>query len=262
VSAPIDKFITPAGVETHLYEGGSGEPLLFLHGMSTADIWLPFHNELAKHNTVYAPDHPGFGRSAMPDWFDQMDDMVLHYAALLDELKIEKVNLVGFSLGGWIAAEFAAFYPERVNKLTLISAAGLRVAGAPIVDLFACSAEKLAALCFKDLSNVMTLFGHLMADPLKLVLRDYRERTMLARLAWNPGYGPKLARRLARFDGPALIIWGEDDQLIPSAHAHAYQQLIKNARVEMLADCGHMPTVERAAETACLINDFLAQGRD
>lgn len=260
MSAPNDSILQVADVDTHLRVGGAGDPLLFLHGFASSDLWLPFHEELSQSFTVYAPDHPGFGQSSMPDWLDKMEDMVIHYAMLLDTLKLSSVHLVGFSLGGWIAAEFASFYPERVKSLTLINAAGLRVKGAPIVDLFAHSAEQLAAICFNDLRNAMVLVGD-MSDPLKLFLKDYRERTMLARLAWNPGYSPKLARRLQRVKSPALIIWGEQDRLIPSAHGEAYRAAIPDARLEVIKGCGHMPVIECAPETARLIRDFINEGR-
>jgi pimeloyl-ACP methyl ester carboxylesterase len=261
MNALTEKFITVADVETHLRVGGNGEPLLFLHGGGTADIWLPFHEELAHRHTVYAPDHPGFGRSAMPDWLDAMEDLVIHYATMLDELKLSRVNLAGFSLGGWIAAEFASFYPERVNRLALISAAGLRVAGAPITDIFALGPEELAMVSFHDISKAMVLMGD-MSDPLGRFLQDYRERTMMARLAWNPGYSPKLARRLRRITAPTLIIWGKDDRLIPSAHGEAYRSAIANARLELLPDCGHLPIVECADQTAQLLSDFFAKERE
>jgi pimeloyl-ACP methyl ester carboxylesterase len=259
VSVPTEKFIKVAEVETHMRSGGSGAPVLFFHGVGTADIWLPFHDELAKSYTVYAPDHPGFGRSSLPNWFDSMDDVIIHYAMLLDELKLGPVKLVGYSLGGWMAAEFASFFPERVEKLVLIDAAGLRVPGHPITDLFALSPEELATLCFNDLSTAMVLMGDI-TDPISWVIRDYRERTTLALLAWNPGYSPKLARRLQRVTAPTLVLWGEDDRLIPIAHGEAYRDAIAGARLEIVPNCGHVPIVECVSETARLISDFFAKG--
>jgi pimeloyl-ACP methyl ester carboxylesterase len=259
VSAPTEKFITVAEVETHLRSGGGGEPVLFLHGVGTADIWLPFHDELSGKYTVYSPDHPGFGRSSLPDWMDSMDDFIIHYAMLLDELKLDKVKLIGYSLGGWMAAEFASFFPDRVEKLVLIDSAGLRVPGAPITDLFAMSPEQLAALCFNDLSTAMVLIGDI-SDPISWAIKDYHERTTLALLAWNPGYSPKLARRLQRVKAPTLVIWGEDDRLIPRAHGEAYRDAIEGARLEIVPNCGHVPIVERASKTAQLILDFFAKG--
>ncbi|MEW6731622.1 MAG: alpha/beta fold hydrolase, partial [Acidobacteriota bacterium] len=223
-----------------------------------ADLWLPFHTHLAQNHTVYFPDHPGFGRSSLPDWFDHMDDFILHYAMLIDELKLAPVDLVGYSLGGWIAAEFASFFPERVRSLVLIDAAGLRVSGAPIVDVFALSPEQLFATCFTDITQGLALIGD-MSDPLGRFLKDYQERTTLALLAWNPGYSPKLVRRLRRVNVPTLIIWGEEDRLIPRAHGEAYRDAIANARLEIIASCGHVPIVERAEQTAQLIREFLIQ---
>jgi len=123
------------------------------------------------------------------------------------------------------------------------------VSGAPIKDVFALAPEQLAMLCFNDLSSAMLLMGD-MSDPIARVIQDYRERTTMAMLAWNPGYSPKLARRLRRLSAPTLIIWGEDDRLIPIDHGKAYRDAIAGSRLERVANCGHVPIVERASETA------------
>lgn len=256
----VDKTLTINDVETHIKIGGTGAPLLFLHGFSLGNLWLPFHDQLAEHFTVYAPDHPGAGLSGMPDWFDTMDDMVLHYISLLNELQLDKVTVVGLSFGGWLAAELASFYPERIDHLVLLAAAGLRVPNSPVADLFAMSPEQLFSICFQDLSHAMALMSQIdMSDPIKLILADYRERTMLARLAWNPGYSPKLARRLARVTAPSLVIWGKEDRLIPAAHGTAYQAALPNARLEIIEDCGHIPILEATETTIKLIQEFLSQ---
>ena len=108
---------------------GSGEPVLFLHGAGSTRMWLPFYERLSQSVDLIAPEHPGFGDTAFPDWLDGFDDLVLHYRDFLELLSLERVHLVGFSLGGWIASELAIFYPERLKSLTLITPAGLAPAG-------------------------------------------------------------------------------------------------------------------------------------
>ena len=81
---------------------------------------------------MIAPEHPGYGETEMPEWLDGFEDLVIHYDELLDVLGLDQVHVVGYSLGGWLAAEFAAFYPKRLKSLTLMVPAGLRIEGKPI----------------------------------------------------------------------------------------------------------------------------------
>lgn len=258
-----DKFITVANVKTRIKIAGQGEAIVFLHGMAMADLWLPFHQQLANSFTLYAPDHPGFGLSDNPEWFDTMEDFVIHYIDLLNNLDLSSVTLVGHSLGGWIAAELASFFPERVKKLVLIAPSGLRLTKAPITDIFARSPEQLAMLCFKDISKAMIVAGQRdMSNMKKLFLQDYRERTMVAKLAWSLGYNPKLLPRLRRVSSPTLVIWGKDDQLISTAYGEAYTSAITGAKLALLDDCGHMPIVEQTEQTIDLIKEFVTKEQD
>ncbi len=260
MSNVIEEFISISNVETHLKIAGQGSPLLYLHGLGLSNLWLPFHQALAEHYKVYAPDHPGFGLSSNPDWFDSMEDFIIHYVELLDVLNLSSINLVGHSLGGWIAAEIASFFPDRINKLVLIAAGGLRVAGSPITDIFALSPELLPMVCFEDPNKAMVIASQRdMSNIQKLILQDYRERTMAAKLAWKLGYNPKLARRLRRACMPTLIVWGKNDKIVSTAHAQQYCNLIPNAKLAIIDECGHVPIVEQSEQTTNLILEFLNQ---
>src|SRR5579885_1858091 len=116
-SADRKHYIDVSGKRNQILTGGSGEPLLYLHGSGGEwMIWLPFNDGLSKHYTVIAPMHPGFGESEGLDQTDGMEDLIFHYLDFLQAMELEKVNLVGTSLGGWIALEFAMRYPEKINK--------------------------------------------------------------------------------------------------------------------------------------------------
>lgn len=256
----LKKFITVADIKTSIKISGQGQAVVFFHGMGMSDLWLTFHEKLAESFTLYAPDHPGFGLSDKAEEFDSMEDFILHYVDLFGALDLSSVNLVGHSLGGWIAAELASFFPQIVKNLVLIAPSGLRIAKNPIVDVFALSPEQLAMICFNDLSKAMEVMSQRdMSDMKKLALQDYRERTMVAKLAWTLGYSPKLEKRLRRISSPSLIIWGKDDQLISSAYGEAYKNAIPNAKLALLDDCGHVPVVEQVDKTVDLIKDFLAK---
>ncbi len=129
---------------------GSGEPVVFLHGAGSTRMWLPFYERLSQSVDLIAPEHPGFGDTAFPDWLDGFDDLVLHYRDFLELLSLERVHLVGFSLGGWIASELAIFYPERLKSLTLITPAGLHLPEAPRPNLFAMPPEEIPGMLFGD----------------------------------------------------------------------------------------------------------------
>jgi pimeloyl-ACP methyl ester carboxylesterase len=130
-------FVDVRGVRTHVLKGGRGRPLLVLHPEFAANMWAPYHDALAAQFFVLAPDHLGFGESERPDWLDTIDDLVFHYVDLLDLLRIERLSIVGTSLGGWIAAAIAIAHPERVERLVLAAPAGVKVDGDARFDFFA-----------------------------------------------------------------------------------------------------------------------------
>ncbi|HEX4862761.1 MAG TPA: alpha/beta fold hydrolase, partial [Acidimicrobiales bacterium] len=121
------EWIDVDGLATAYRREGSGEPLLFLNGERGTRSWLPVCEELAKSFDVILPEHPGFGDTEMPEWLSGFDDLVLHYDALLRALGLEKVHLVGHSVGAWIAADLGVFYPERFASLSLVTPTGVRL---------------------------------------------------------------------------------------------------------------------------------------
>jgi pimeloyl-ACP methyl ester carboxylesterase len=254
------KMIDLGDRKVQVMEGGEGEPFVYLHSAYGENLWLPFHQRLAEKFHVIAPAHPGFAQSEGFEDIDSMEDMVFHYTDLLDHLGLEKVNIGGVSLGGWIAAEFATRYPDRVKKLVLGCPAGLWLVDHPMTDMFALMRrpERLRAVLFHDADSALAQML-IPAEPAEdQMIEAYKAMAATARLAWNPpGHNPKLARRLGRIKSPALIIWGDDDGLIPTAYAQEWARHIKNARVEIIKDCGHMIMFEGEAEFVRAITEFL-----
>lgn len=259
-AAPRDKIertVNVRGIETHLFEAGpqTAPPLLYLHGTFLGNLWLGYHQRLAQRFHLFAPDTPGFGLTQRPDWMRDMSDYTLYFRDLLDTLGLEKPIFVGHSLGGWMAAEVAVWFPERVHKLVLSNAAGIRVKGSPIADLFAMNPQELFAAVFDDPSAGAPLIPAEMG--FDYIIDQFRQRTTLASLAWNPSYDPKLEHRLARVQCPTLVIWGEHDRLIPAVYGERYQQLIAGAELVTLRGTGHMPMFEKPAEWSEQITTFL-----
>jgi pimeloyl-ACP methyl ester carboxylesterase len=248
--------IAVRGCNIGLMRGGSGRPLLVLHGAGGAANWLPYMDELAARHDVIVPEHPGFGNSDTPEWLDNVADLANFYLDLLDQLDLRAVDLIGFSLGGWIAAELAARNTRRLASLTLVAAAGIHVPGVAQVDSFLLSDEQRVRAMFHDPHRADAMVAHVTRPEQEDV--ELRNRTTTARLIWQPrGYDPNLAKWLHRIDVPTLLIWGANDRLFPKEYAFAYQRLIPGAKVEIIADCGHLPQAEQRPAFIAALEGFL-----
>jgi pimeloyl-ACP methyl ester carboxylesterase len=251
-------MLSIAGVELELFERGQGAPILYLHGGDGIFPDLPFLDLLGKTHRVIAPSHPGFGRSSLPDWLDSVDDIGHLYLELMDRLGLTRTDVVGFSLGGWIAAEVATKVPERLEHLVLIGPVGVKT-GPPdrldIPDIFAMAREKLDRLRFHDPANNPVEPGKLTDDELHVVARN---RETLALLTWEPYmHNPKLKHRLHRVSAPVLLLRGESDGLVSADYLGRYAALFPQARIETIAGAGHLPQVEQRERTAAAILHFL-----
>lgn len=250
-----------AGRPTVLLHGGQGPPFVYLHStLGESMRWLPFHDGLARDFTVYAPLHPGFGASGGFDRIDSVEDMAFHYIELLDALGLEEVILGGVSLGGWIAAEIAVRWPERVKKLWLSGAPGMWLDEQPLPDLF------------RDMIDPARLRRMLFHDPegylARMVIADepdderrmlgYQHMAVLARLMWQRPYSPKLPARLRRVSCPVLLLWGEDDRLVPPAYGEAYRRHLPQAQWRTIARCGHLAMFEQEAAFVEALRAFAA----
>jgi pimeloyl-ACP methyl ester carboxylesterase len=251
-------MISIAGVELEMHERGQGAPVLYLHGGGGLVPDLPFLDLLAKGRRVIAPSHPGFGRSSLPDWLDNVDDISHIYLDLLDRLGLTRTDLIGFSIGGWIAAELATKVPERLDHLVLIGPVGVKT-GKPdqldIPDIFAMPREKLDRLRFHDPANNPVDLAKLPDDELQIVARNSET---LALLTWDPYmHNPKLKHRLHRVAVPALLLRGASDGIVSADYLARYAALLPKARIETIAQAGHLPHVEQRETTAAAVLEFL-----
>jgi pimeloyl-ACP methyl ester carboxylesterase len=241
---------------------GTGPVTLFLHGAGGTCMWLPFYERLAQSVDLIAPEHPGFGDTPMPDWLDGFDDLVLHYRAFFDALGLDRLHLIGFSLGGWIGADLAIFYPDRVKSLTLITPAGLRMPEAPMTDFMRMPPERIPGLLFNDAWQDYLEF---LPDPhdIDAAIRGYGEASTFAKLAWNPRYDYRLDRRLANVQIPALVIEPDEDRLIPNVHCERWVELLPNARLEKVSGgknpTGHGLIMQEPDRAAGVITSFIQE---
>jgi pimeloyl-ACP methyl ester carboxylesterase len=253
-----EKFLDVRGARVHLLEGGQGEPLVYLHGAGSAGAWSPFLEALAQRYHVIAPTHPGFGKSERPEWIDRVDDVAFFYLDVLDQLGVDRMHLMGHSVGGWIAACLTTIANHRVRRLVLSDAAGLKPDGVHLPDLFALSEAQSAEIMVYDPAEREARAN---AKPsVELLERQLSDRAALARLAWNPYlHDPKLPHRLHRASMPCLLVWGKQDGLFPVALAGAWLEHLPNARLEVIDQAGHNPGREQAEQVARVVLEFLAE---
>jgi pimeloyl-ACP methyl ester carboxylesterase len=242
------------GVKAVVYVAGEGEPLLFFHGAGTFH-GFEFAQPWIKQFKVILPYHPGYGESGDDPAMNSMDDYVLHYLDLLDVMGIDKVNLVGFSLGGFMAAKFASSHPERVRKLVLVAPAGLRDDKHPMADVLALPPEKLLPMLA---SNFDVVARHLPPGPdLDFMGERYREAGATARLLWERPWDPKLPRYLHRAKMPVALVWGDEDQLIPVGQIDTWKKYLQHAEVKRFAGAGHL-VLDEKPEAVKAVAEFCA----
>ncbi len=231
------------GVKTVVLTAGKGEPLVFLHG---AGIWhgINFALPWAEKFRVIVPFHPGFAESGDDPAMNDMQDYVMHYLDLFDALGIAKTRLVGFSLGGWLAAKFAVAHGDRVERLVLVGPAGLRGKERPQGDVLSLPPEQIPSLL---VSNFDVIKPYLPENPkdLDFMGERYREGGTLARLLWEHPYDTKLPRYLHRLTMPTLLVWGEDDKLLPVKTAELWRRHLPKAEFKAFKGAGHLVLDEK-----------------
>jgi len=245
-------------MELELFETGEGPPILFLHNGGGFFPEQPFVRLLSARHRLIAPSHPGFGRSSLPYWIDSCDDIAYIHLELMDRLGLGRADIVGCSIGGWIAAELATKSPERARRLVLVCPEGVKV-GPPdrldIPDVYAVPADELERISYHDPIRMHSDLAQLSDDELAIRVRN-RETTAL--LVWEPYmHNPKLRHRLHRITAPTLFVRGESDGLVSAEYIEAYARLLPNARSETVAAAGHSPHLEQPEAFARVVLSFL-----
>jgi pimeloyl-ACP methyl ester carboxylesterase len=258
-------------------ELGEGDPVLAIHGLGgNWTVWLENLPALAQRNRVIAVDLPGFGRSA-----PAADGITIHgysrlLLGLLDELALQQTVLIGNSLGGWIAADLALRAPSRVQALVLVDAGGivptprerrkaLAIMGgaarlaryAPRFRSAVASRRHLRSLA---LHYTFTRPGELAADLVHMALPPepdpgFQSALDAAKRSWSDAWCDGLTELAC----PTLIVWGDSDSLLPLRHAREYARRIVGSRLEVIADAGHLPMLERPEQFNRVVLGFMAE---
>ncbi len=243
------------GVKTAVLTAGRGQPLVFFHG---AGIWhgLKFALPWTEQFRVIVPIHPGIGESGDDPSMTDIHDYVMHYLELFDALRLDKMRLVGFSLGGWIAARFAVEHGRRVERLVLVGPAGLRDKEHPGPDLFKLSPEELTGMLVTNFDVIKPYLPEKPND-LDFMGERYREGGTLARLMWEHPYDAKLPRYLHRLTMPTLLVWGGNDRLIPVAQSETWRRLVPKADLKIFPGASHL-VLDEKREAVDAVQRFLS----
>jgi pimeloyl-ACP methyl ester carboxylesterase len=240
---------------------GDGPPLVFFHGPYGL-VWDAFLDALAQHHTIYAPAHPGTSLGD-PDAIKLLDDfwdLVLYYDELFDQLGLEAPAVVGHSFGGMVAAEIAATFSRRVSRLVLISPLGLWRDDTPVPNLLAMPPDAMAKALFYDPA------GRIAAQTLALPNDPEAQINAQIQRTWTLGCVGKfiwplpdrgLKKRLHRIQAPTLIIWGEQDKLVPPIYAQTFADRIALTQVHIVEQAAHMPHLEQLATVSGIVQGFL-----
>jgi pimeloyl-ACP methyl ester carboxylesterase len=243
--------------DVHLWEEGSGEPLLYLHGYERHPGGAGFLSRMAENRRVLAPELPGYGNSTGFEHFTDVLDVAFYYRELVESWGIERIDVVGHSLGGMFAAELAAIAPHLVRKLVLVNAFGLWLDDRPTLDPFGPADEVKAAKWHGEPpKEEPTNFVPVADDPHAGILFSAQNLGTATKFMW-PIADRGLRRRLPLIDAPTLVVHGTSDGLLPPAYAEEFVRLIPDATLACIDAAGHYPMVEQEDEFTTVVGKFL-----
>jgi len=237
---PVDGFGT---AEVTFTERGSGQPVLLLHGGGGPQTVSEFAELLASQRParVITPTHPGFAGTPRLESLASISGLAALYVALVADLGLRGVTVVGNSIGGWIAAEMALAETERISSFVLVDAVGIVVPGHPIADFFSLTPRQVSELSYHDPDR----FG---IDPSKLSPEALAvmsgNRATLSVYAGTSMADAGLSARLSAVRKPTLVVWGDSDRIADAEYGRAFAAAIPGARFHLLKDSGHLPQIE------------------
>jgi len=247
------------GIDVEVLRGGAGKAALLLHGFQPISPKAPFLSELAKHCSYLAPSLPGFGSTKRPTDFETIYDLVRHTLDLIDAAPSDQITLIGFSFGGWLAAEVAVLRPAKLDRLILVDPLGIRISDREtrdILDIYNVHPDVVRDKSFHHPERFAPDFDSMEDAELVTFARN---RDSLCLYSWNPLlYNPHLRGWLHRISVPTLVLWGASDGVVSPDYGRAYAKQIPHARFELIEHAGHHPEIEQPAEFATRVADFMS----
>jgi len=262
-SLPPEKIVEVLGQKIHYYEAGQGPNVIFLHGLGgDAGMWVANIGPVSEKYHVYVLDQIGFGRSDKPLIDYKIETFVEFLQGFMQALGVPKATLVGNSLGGWIATDFAAQHSEMVEKLVLVDAAGMRFDRNPEllpVDLNPSSLAGTRKILESVVYNKQSLTDALVRRAFERHLKNgdgYTIQRVMAGVFATDQFEDEKAGSVR---AATLVLWGRDDALIPLASAERFQKAIPGAKLVVFDQCGHIPQIEKPQEFNKALLKFLGQ---
>ncbi len=252
--------VSVAGTELAMIRGGAGKPLLMFHDELGYPGWMTWNEALAKDHELIIPLQPGFGKTPRVDWIMSYRDLGGFYARILRETGLAPIDVIGFSAGGFIAAEMAASDPGMFSHMILVAPMGLKPTEGEIFDFLAVTIRSalLQSVADSNIPEFGQIYGGEMSPEQFELFEDARAET--ARLGWEPFmYNPSLSYLLEGATHlPTQLIWGQEDAVVPKGCIEAYQKAIPSAKVVEISGVGHRPEIENSAAFIKAVQAFLA----
>jgi pimeloyl-ACP methyl ester carboxylesterase len=230
-------------VEVTVADYGSGQPFLLLHGGAGPASVTGFAERFAATHEVrvLVPTHPGFGGTPRPEALNSVGGLAVLSNALVGQLDLQDVTVIGNSIGGWITAEIALLKSARVSGIVLIDAVGIEVPGHPVADFFSLTMDQVFQLSFHNPEPFRI-------DPATLPPAAQAiaagNRAAISVYAGAAMTDPTLAERLGSLEIPTLVLWGRSDGIVDVDYGRAYAAAIPMAQFQLLPDTGHSPQLE------------------
>jgi pimeloyl-ACP methyl ester carboxylesterase len=260
VTSVTNETLKVGGTELAVVRGGTGKPLLILHDELGYPGWMTWNERLAQERTLLIPLQPGFGQTPRIDWIMNYRDLAGFYSQALRDERLDPLDVIGFSAGGFIAAEMIAADPKIFNHMILAAPMGLKPAEGEIFDFFALTIGRHLRSTVADPAGTpefAKIYGGEMTPAQFEAFEDARAET--ARLGWEPYlHNPSLSHLLAGAKPPTLIIRGTNDKIVPQGCVEAYLKAISGSKAAKIDGVGHRPEIENPAEFERLVKQFLA----
>jgi pimeloyl-ACP methyl ester carboxylesterase len=256
-----EERLTVAGAELALIKAGTGKPLLIFHDELGYPGWMTWNETLAHDRTLFIPLQPGYGKTPKLDWIMNFRDLAGFYSQVVRELKLDPVDVIGYSAGGYIAAEMAAADPRIFSKMILVAPMGIKPEKGEIMDIFPITMRTHLRATVANPAGTpefLKLYGGEMTPEQFEAFEEARAES--ARIGWEPYmHNPALPHLLRGTKTPTLLVWGTSDRVVPRGCIDAYKKAIPEAQVATIENVGHRPEIENSTEFVRIVSRFLTE---